>query len=139
MNQMLPIVVIFLALILLTNVLGKRKMQKKFESMQENLVPGDRILTTAGLHATLVSMNESTVDLMIADNVVTTWDRRVIMRKIEDTPVAPDFIDSLDEDSSEDQSISFNDNTQDSSISEVKDDATHDNKVDSDNPDSDNK
>ena len=49
------------------------------------LAPGDRVLTTSGLHATVVATADETLDLEIASGVRTRWDRRVIREKLSDT------------------------------------------------------
>ena len=54
---------------------------KELREMQESLQPGDRVLTTSGLHATIVSVDSDDLELEIAPGVRTRWDRRVIREK----------------------------------------------------------
>ena len=53
------------------------------QSLQSSLEPGDIVSTTSGLRATVVDASyEDTVDLEIADGVVTTWVRAAVREKI---------------------------------------------------------
>ncbi|WP_216206114.1 preprotein translocase subunit YajC [Amycolatopsis aidingensis] len=78
-------------------IMGTRKQKKAMAQQQElqnSLSDGDRVMTTSGLYATVAdASDESTIDLEIADGVVTTWLRQAVREKIN--PV-------LDEDGDED-------------------------------------
>ena len=53
------------------------------QALQSSLEPGDIVSTTSGLRATVVDASyEDTVDLEIADGVVTTWVRAAVREKI---------------------------------------------------------
>ena len=53
------------------------------QSLQSSLEPGDIVSTTSGLRGTVVDASyEDTIDLEIADGVVTTWVRAAIREKI---------------------------------------------------------
>ncbi|MCJ0902541.1 preprotein translocase subunit YajC [Rhodococcus sp. ARC_M6] len=85
--------------------LGMRKQKKALAvtaEMQDSLQVGDRVQTTAGLYATIESMNEETVDLEIAPGVVTTWSRLVIRERVIESADA----ESVDEDSDFEESTS---------------------------------
>lgn len=61
--------------------LGMRRQKKeadKVTQMQNNLQVGDRVTTTSGLYGTVVDVDDTTVDLEIAEDVVTTWLRLAI-------------------------------------------------------------
>lgn len=82
---------IFLALIALLFVpiiLNGRRQKKavaEMQAMQSALEPGDVVVTTSGLRGTIVdSSYEDTIDLEIADGVVTTWLRAAIREKVAD-------------------------------------------------------
>ena len=62
------------------------------QALQSSLEPGDIVSTTSGLRATVVDASyEDTVDLEIADGVVTTWVRAAVREKIaSDEPVHED-------------------------------------------------
>jgi len=61
----------------------KRQMQQ-MQQMQAALEPGDVIVTTSGLRGTVVDASyEDTLDIEIADGVVTTWVRGAVREKVE--------------------------------------------------------
>ena len=59
----------------------KRAMQATID-LHESLQPGDRVHTTSGLQATVVSFTDDTVDLEIAAGIVTTWMKLAIRDRI---------------------------------------------------------
>jgi preprotein translocase subunit YajC len=77
----------------------RRAMQATID-LQESLGLGDRVHTTSGLEATIVAINEDTVDLEIAPGVVTTWMKMAVRERI--LPDDHDDLDDLDEDDSSD-------------------------------------
>ncbi len=59
------------------------------KALQASLEAGDVVVTTSGLRATVVDASyEETIDLEIADGVVTTWVRAAVREKVN--PVADD-------------------------------------------------
>ncbi|GFG64461.1 hypothetical protein MKUB_19510 [Mycobacterium kubicae] len=68
----------------------RRAMQATID-LHESLQPGDRVHTTSGMEATIVSLTDDTVDLEIAEGVVTRWMKLAIRDRI-----LPD--DEFDED-----------------------------------------
>ncbi len=53
------------------------------QALQSSLEPGDVVSTTSGLRGTVVDASyEDTIDLEIADGVVTTWVRAAIRERI---------------------------------------------------------
>jgi preprotein translocase subunit YajC len=56
------------------------------QRLQSSLTNGDQVITTSGLHGTVVdSGDETTVDLEIAPGVRTTWLRAAIREKVSET------------------------------------------------------
>lgn len=96
---------LLIAALALPLVLGSRRQKRAMaeaQRLQESLVEGDRVMTTSGLHATVVSTaDESTVDLEIAPGVRTTWLRAAIREKLTDT----DTDSATDEDVTEDDRV----------------------------------
>jgi len=88
-------------------VLGTRKQKKQAQQQQDlqrSLVVGDRVMTTSGLYATVTdASDETTIDLEIAEGVVTTWLRQAIREKIHGDSDAMD--DDLDADDAADADI----------------------------------
>ena len=61
------------------------------QALQSSLEPGDIVSTTSGLRGTVVDASyEDTVDLEIADGVVTTWVRAAVREKIASDEPAHD-------------------------------------------------
>lgn len=80
-------------------VLGTRKQKKQVQqqqNLQKSLVVGDRVMTTSGMYATVIDVSdETTIDLEIAEGIVTTWLRQAVREKVH--PEA----DELDEEATE--------------------------------------
>ena len=79
---------LLIAALALPLVLGSRRQKRAMaeaQRLQESLAVGDRVMTTSGLHATVVSTSdESTVDLEIAPGVRTTWVRAAVRERLTD-------------------------------------------------------
>jgi preprotein translocase subunit YajC len=82
--QFLPLLLIaVLALLLIMNSRRQKRAIAEAQRLQNSLVNGDRVVTTSGLHGTVVaSVEETTVDLEIAPGVRTRWLRAAIREKI---------------------------------------------------------
>lgn len=85
LELLLPLMIVALVAMMLLQGSKQRKALKTLQEMQNSLAPGDRVLTTSGLHATVVATADETLDLEIASGVRTRWDRRVIREKLSDT------------------------------------------------------
>ncbi|AXB41851.1 preprotein translocase subunit YajC [Amycolatopsis albispora] len=101
---------LFLPLLLMLVVaiplfLGSRKQKQAVQRQQElqnNLVEGDRVMTTSGLYATVADTSgDTTIDLEIAPGVVTTWLRQAVREKVE--PIVED--DEADETESDETPV----------------------------------
>jgi preprotein translocase subunit YajC len=82
MQQYYFLILLALVFVVLIVLPGRqrKKVQAQQQQMQESLRPGTKVLTTAGLHATVIGTGEGTVDLEIAPGVVTTFERRAILQ-----------------------------------------------------------
>lgn len=107
----LPLLLI--AALALPLILGSRRQKRMLaeaQRLQESLVIGDRVITTSGLQATVVSTaDESTIDLEIAPGVHTTWLRAAIREKALDN-------DAVDNDATDDDAV-------DDAVDDAADDA----------------
>jgi preprotein translocase subunit YajC len=66
----------------------QRKQMNEQQSLQSSLTEGDVVITIAGLRGTVVDASyEETIDLEIAEGVVTTWVRGAVRQKVTDTEV----------------------------------------------------
>jgi preprotein translocase subunit YajC len=55
-----------------------RAKQKEMQAMLEALKPGDRVITSSGMHGTVVALQDDTVQLRIADNVKVDFSKSAI-------------------------------------------------------------
>lgn len=85
---------LFLLVLFVPIFLSGRKQRKQLATMQEmqrGLEDGDIVVTTSGLRGVVVDAGyEDTVDLEIADGVVTTWVRAAVREKVTTEPAAVD-------------------------------------------------
>jgi preprotein translocase subunit YajC len=58
----------------------QQKQRKQRETMLAAVKKGDRVVTTGGLHGTVMGLNEHTVTLRVADQVKLEFDRAAIGR-----------------------------------------------------------
>ena len=61
----------------------QQKQRKDRERMLTALKKGDRVVTSSGLHGTIVGINEHTIVLKVADQVKLEFDRSAIGRVAE--------------------------------------------------------
>ena len=90
------VLILLLPLVLLLFIMSRgRRQQRALAELQSSLAPGQRVITTAGLHATVVEVGETTVVLEPAPGLRTTWARQAVVRTIPD--VVPTDASSLTE------------------------------------------
>jgi preprotein translocase subunit YajC len=77
--------IVVLAVPLIMNARRQKRAIAQAQRLQSSLTNGDRVVTSSGLHATVVSTtDETTVDLEIAPGVRTRWLRAAIRERIDD-------------------------------------------------------
>ena len=76
---LLPFVVLLIAFYFLL-LRPNRARQQQTAQMQANLAPGARIMTTAGLHATVLAVEDDSVLLEVAPGVQTRWARAAVAK-----------------------------------------------------------
>ena len=76
--------VAFVALIVLPGR-QRKKVAAQAQQLQESLKPGARVMTTAGIHGTVIGLGETTVILDIAPGVPVTFERRAIVQVVQTT------------------------------------------------------
>jgi len=59
-------------------VLPRRRHQRAHAAMQDSVTLGDEIITAGGLHGHVRALDESTVRVEVAPDVLVTLDRRAI-------------------------------------------------------------
>ena len=67
LGALLPFVLVFVIFYLLI-IMPQRKKQKKHLELVENLKPGDRVITTAGIFGTIMGVQKDLIELKIASN-----------------------------------------------------------------------
>ena len=81
------LLLLFLLVILaLPTILMSRRQRAKMaeiQKLQDALQPGDRVVTTAGLHAIVVAVSKELVDLEIAPGLVTSWEKMAVVRVVQ--------------------------------------------------------
>lgn len=84
-SLLLPLLLLLVVAVPL--IMGTRKQKKQQaaqQDLQNTLAPGDRVMTTSGLYATVAdATGDTTIDLEIAPGVVTTWLRLAVREKVE--------------------------------------------------------
>lgn len=83
MELLFPLLILALLVPTFLGVRRQKKEMAKVSELQNSLGIGDRVMTTAGLHATVISLADDTVELEIAPGVVTTWSRAVVRERVE--------------------------------------------------------
>ena len=82
-SLLFPLFILLLFIPIFLSGRRQRRQMAEMQALQAALEPGDVVMTTSGLRATVVDASyEETVDLEIADGVVTTWVRAAIREKV---------------------------------------------------------
>ncbi|MDQ0283109.1 preprotein translocase subunit YajC [Rhodococcoides fascians] len=84
MDLLFPLLIVALLVPLFLNARRQKKVLAKTTEMQDSLKVGDEVVTTAGLYARVVLVEDDTIDLEIADGVITTWSRAVVREVLPD-------------------------------------------------------
>ncbi|WP_084978585.1 preprotein translocase subunit YajC [Nocardia seriolae] len=89
MDLLLPLLLVALLIPMFLGVRRQKREMAKVTEMQDTLKVGDRVVTTSGLFGTVVELDDTSVDLEIAEEVVTTWLRQSI-REVRNDDAAED-------------------------------------------------
>ncbi|EME65993.1 preprotein translocase subunit yajc [Rhodococcus ruber BKS 20-38] len=84
MELLFPLLILALLVPTFLGIRRQKKEMQKTAELQDALQVGDRVMTTAGLHAAITALTDTTVELEIAPGVVTTWARVVVRERITD-------------------------------------------------------
>ena len=78
-----PLIILVLFIPLFLSGRRQRRQMAEMQSLQSSLEPGDVVMTTSGLRGTVVDASyEDTVDIEIAEGIVTTWVRAAVREKV---------------------------------------------------------
>jgi len=85
-----PLLILLLFIPIFLSGRKQRRQMQEQQKLQSALQIGDVVTTTSGLRGTVVDVAyEDTIDLEIADGVVTTWVRAAVKNKVPAEPTAP--------------------------------------------------
>jgi preprotein translocase subunit YajC len=94
MELLFPLLILLLFIPIFLSGRRQRRQMQEMQKMQAALEAGDVVVTTSGLRGTIVDASyEDTIDIEIADGVVTTWVRGAVREKVnpvsteDETPV----------------------------------------------------
>ena len=104
-SLLFPLLILLLFIPIFLSGRRQRRQVQEMQRLQASLEPGDVVLTTSGLRGTVVDASyEDTVDIEIADGVVTTWVRAAVREKVNEpageassTEAAADEADESDD------------------------------------------
>ncbi|MEJ3654803.1 preprotein translocase subunit YajC [Actinomycetes bacterium KLBMP 9759] len=83
-SLLFPLLILLLFIPIFLSGRRQRRQMQEMRDLQNALEPGDVVVTTSGLRATVVDASyEDTIDLEIADGVVTTWVRAAVREKVK--------------------------------------------------------
>jgi preprotein translocase subunit YajC len=86
LSLLFPLIILLLFIPIFLSGRRQRRQAQEMQTLQASLEPGDVVMTTSGLRGTVVdSSYEDTVDIEIADGVVTTWVRAAVREKVNPT------------------------------------------------------
>jgi preprotein translocase subunit YajC len=81
--QFLPLILLF-AIFYFLIIRPQQKQQKEHKAMLESLAKGDRIVTTGGLIAKIVKVEEDFIKIELSEGVTAKLDRLYVARKLSD-------------------------------------------------------
>ena len=82
-SLLFPLLILLLFIPIFLSGRRQRRQVAQTQALQQSLENGDVVVTTSGLRGTVIDASyEDTVDLEIADGVVTTWVRAAVREKV---------------------------------------------------------
>jgi preprotein translocase subunit YajC len=67
-TALIPFILVFVIFYLLI-IMPQRKRQKRHQEMVQQLKPGEKIITTGGIHGTVMGVQQDKIEVKIASNV----------------------------------------------------------------------
>lgn len=84
-SSLISTLIMFAAVILIMYFLmirPQQKRQKEHQNMLKSLQRGDKVITSSGMHGTIVDIDEQTVTLQVSDNTRIKFERAAIASKL---------------------------------------------------------
>jgi len=102
MESMLLPILMFAALggLMYFSMKKQKRQAAQVKQMQQQLVPGTRVMTTSGLHGTVTAVADDTIELEVAPGMRTTWVRAAVREVVVPGPVDEEGDEYLDDDDS---------------------------------------
>ena len=91
--HMMPIILMFVIFYFLL-IRPQQKRQKEHEQIVKNLSKNDEVITSGGLHGTVVGLKESSILLRIAENVKVEVERSAISQVVRQSNKQQETSDS---------------------------------------------
>lgn len=85
MDFSIILLILILLVLMIPSLIIQRKQRRHLDTirqLQENLIIGDVIITTAGLHAIIRGIADTTVELETSPGVVSTWEKHVVIKNL---------------------------------------------------------
>ena len=85
MDFSIILLILILIVVISPTFIMQRKQRRYLDTirqLQENLIIGDVIITTAGLRATIRGITDTTVELETSPGVVSTWEKHVVIKNL---------------------------------------------------------
>ncbi|MFH5227070.1 preprotein translocase subunit YajC [Antrihabitans spumae] len=83
-NLLFPLLLVALIVPMYLATRRQKKEMAKTAAMQSELSVGDRVLMTSGIQGIIVEVDETSIDLEIAEDVITTWTRSAVREVLSD-------------------------------------------------------
>ena len=117
-SLLLPLLLVVLLVPMFLAMRRQKREMAQTTQMQSDLKVGDRVMMTSGIQGIIVELDDDTVDLEIAVDVVTTWTRSAVRQVI-----AEDHFDdkSADETAAADEPAAVEESAADTEIRLNKD------------------
>ena len=95
LQQYFPRILLALAAVVLFVLPARqrKRMMAQQQAVRESMVPGTPVMTTSGMHVTVVGKGDGTVDLEVAPGVVVTFAQQAVLevRKPTGQPAGPEL------------------------------------------------
>jgi preprotein translocase subunit YajC len=90
-TNLLPIliIVVLFGVLYMTMIRPQRNRQRQAQQMQNTVVPGQKIRTTAGIYGTVVSIDDQDVVVEVAPGVNIRMLRKAVMNVVQDDGGVP--------------------------------------------------
>ncbi|MFI6323121.1 preprotein translocase subunit YajC [Nonomuraea sp. NPDC050556] len=94
LGSILPLILLVVVFYFLL-IRPQRKRQQEAAKMQNSLAPGTRVMTTTGLFATVVAVDNEDVVLEVAPGIETRWVKAAIGRVVTPVDEAPEVVEPV--------------------------------------------